>query len=324
MFPLIFIVLPIVLEMEQTERESQTVNVVIQSNTTAENLFNQFNNSSIAWVLEPLPANSTSDLTNSEDVRRVMIDMDVIFQYAAVTSGAKDIVNSPHMHVTDNAVMNSLLLREAYDQEAEHFIFPSCTIMYHSSDSPVKEADFNESVDIHPKYYGAGNTKTYLEKMCKFYSSKGKTKFTVLRQSNVYGPGDKFNLDTGHVFAATMVKVDQSNDVVNVWGTGEEERDLIHVSDLIKLLHLVVENQESKFELINAGSGKSVSISTLVKKIISASGKNLTVKYDKDKPTIKTKLAVDSSRAREIFGWRPTISLDSGINQTMKWYRRNK
>ena len=54
--------------MEQTERESQTVIVVIQSNTTAENLFNEFNNSSIAWVLEPLPVNSTSNLTNSEDV----------------------------------------------------------------------------------------------------------------------------------------------------------------------------------------------------------------------------------------------------------------
>ena len=265
-----------------------------------------------------------ADLTNPEDVRRVMIDVDIVFQYAAVTSGAKDIVNSPHMHITDNVIMNSLLLREAYEQEVDHFIFPSCTIMYQSSDVPVKETDFDESVDIHPKYYGAGNTKTYLEKMCKFYSSKGKTKFTILRQSNVYGPGDKFNLDTGHVFAATMVKVDQSDTVVNVWGTGEEERDLIHVSDLLKLLHLVIEKQESKFELVNVGCGKSISISDLVKKIINSSEKKLYIKYDESKPTIKTKLAVDVSRAKEIFDWSPVISLDWGIKNTLAWYRKNK
>ncbi len=265
-----------------------------------------------------------ADLTSSEDVRRVMIDVDVVFQYAAVTSGAKDIISSPHLHVTDNAVMNSLLLREAYDQEVEHFIFPSCTIMYHSSNLPIKETDFNESTGIHEKYYGAGNTKTYLEKMCRFYSSIGNTKFTVLRQSNIYGPKDKFNLDTGHVFAATIVKVDQAKSVVNVWGTGEEERDLVHVYDLVRLIHLVVDNQESKFELVNVGSGKSVSVSNLVKKIITASGKNLTIKYDKNKPTIKTKLAIDSNKAKQIFKWSPEISLESGIDQTLKWYRKNK
>ena len=265
-----------------------------------------------------------ADLTRPEDVRKVMSDVDIVFQYAAVTSGAKDIVAKPHIHITDNVIMNSLLLSEAYNQEVEHFVFPSCTIMYQSSDTPVKETDFNESVDIYSKYYGAGNTKVYLEKMCKFYASRGKTKFTVLRQSNVYGPKDKFNLDTGHVFAATMVKVEQSDAFVHVWGTGEEERDLIHVSDLLRLLHLVVENQKTEFELINVGAGESVSISSLVKKIIHTSGKNLKIKYDKDKPTIKTKLSVDTSKAKNVFGWQPIISLEDGIKQTMEWYRSNK
>ena len=141
------------------------------------------------------------DLTNSKDVQRIVTsDIDVILQYAAVTSGAKDIVSKPYVHVTDNAVMNSLLMREAFEKEVGHFIFPSCTLMYQSSDELLKETDVDENVDIFSKYYGAGNTKLYLEKMCKFYSDLGKTKFTVLRQSNIYGTYDKFDLERSHVF----------------------------------------------------------------------------------------------------------------------------
>ena len=126
-----------------------------------------------------------ADLTKSEHVKKVVKDVDIILQYAAVTTGAKDVVNRPYIHVTDNAIMNSLLFREAFEQKVKHLIFPSCTVMYQSSDEPVKESDFNESDDIYPKYYGGGNTKVYLEKMCKFYSTLGETKFTVLRQSNI-------------------------------------------------------------------------------------------------------------------------------------------
>jgi len=264
-----------------------------------------------------------ADLTNTKDVQRVVKGVDIILQYAAVTTGVKDVVNRPHIHVTDNAVMNSLLLREAFEQKIKHFVFPSCTVMYQSSEQPVKETDFDESVGLYPKYYGGGNTKVYLEKMCKFYSTIGKTKFTVLRQSNIYGPYDKFNLETGHVFAATVVKVNQSNESISVWGTGEEERDLLYVSDLVECIHSVIENQESQFQLINVGYGKSISVSNLVKKILDISGKKLHINYDEDKPTIKTKLALDVSKAFDLFEWQPKTELRHGINKTMKWYREN-
>ena len=264
-----------------------------------------------------------ADLTNMEDVKRVVKDVDIILQYAAVTTGIKDVVSRPHIHVTDNAVMNSLLLREAFEQKIKHFIFPSCTVMYQSSDQPVKETDFDESAGLYPKYYGGGNTKVYLEKMCKFYSTIGKTKFTVLRQSNIYGPYDKFNLETGHVFAATVVKVNQSNESIDVWGSGEEERDLLYVSDLVECIHSVIENQKSQFELINVGCGKSISVSNLVKKMLDISGKKLHINYDENKPTVKTKLAVDITRAKKTFNWNPKISLDVGIKNVLKWYEEN-
>ena len=106
--------------------------------------FTEFHNGNVEWVY--------ADLTKAEDVKKVVDGVDIILQYAAVTTGVKDVINKPYIHVTDNAVMNSLLLREAFEQKVKHFIFPSCTVMYQSSDVPMKESDFDESVDLYPKY----------------------------------------------------------------------------------------------------------------------------------------------------------------------------
>ena len=276
----------------------------------------EFHNGNVEWVY--------ADLTKAKDVKRVVAGVDIILQYAAVTTGVKDVINRPYIHVTDNAVMNSLLLREAFEQKVKHFIFPSCTVMYQSSDVPVKESDFDESVDLYSKYYGGGNTKVYIEKMCKFYSTLGDTKFTVMRQSNIYGPHDKFNLDIGHVFAATIVKVVEANDSIVVWGTGKEKRDLLYISDLVDCVNLIVEKQKSKFELVNVGYGKSISVSDLVKKIVDISGKNMYINYDGDKPTVDTKLVLDVGKAEKLFGWNPKISLDTGIKNTLEWYKETR
>ena len=195
--------------------------------------------------------------------------------------------------------------------------------MYQSSDVPMKESDFDESVDLYPKYYGGGNTKVYIEKMCKFYFTLGDTKFTVMRQSNIYGPHDKFNLDIGHVFAATIVKVSDAKDTIDVWGTGQEKRDLLYVSDLVDCVNSIVEKQKSKIELVNVGYGESISVSNLVKKIVDISGKNLYINYDKDKPTVDTKLVLDISKAKELFDWSPKLSLAAGIKDTLEWYKGN-
>ena len=108
-----------------------------------------------------------------------------------------------------------------------------------------------------------------------------------------------------------------------VWGTGEEERDLLYVSDIVSFIEEALDKQKSQFELINVGYGSSVSVANLVKMIIEASGKNLKIEYDATKPTIKTKVALDSTKAKKIFGWKPKISLKEGIKITMDWYKEN-
>ena len=262
-----------------------------------------------------------ADLRDAEDVSRVMQGVDVVLQYAATSTGAKDILSKPYMHVTDNALMGSLLLREAFDKKIKHFVMPSCTVMYRSSDGLISEEDFDENLGVSDTYYGAGNTKLYLEKMCKFYSGFGSMKTTVLRQSNIYGPYDDFSLDKSHVFGATIAKSMTYNDKLTVWGTGEEERDFLFVEDLVDLVDLAITKQTEAHQLVNASTGVSVSISNLVNTVVELCGRNLKVQYDPTKPTIKTKLAIDNNKAKQVFGWAPKVILREGIQRALDWYR---
>ena len=196
-------------------------------------------------------------------------------QFAATTSGAKDITERPYIHVTDNAVMNSYLLRESFEAKVKHFIFPSCTVMLQSKEQQTED-DFDPRLEINKNYFGVGNTKLYLEKMCQFYSTLG-LKTTVIRHSNVFGPHDKFDLEKSHVLGATIRKVLEASDgeSINVWGSGKARRDFIFIIDLINFIIKAYKNQEKSFGLYNCGMGYSVSINELVQKIIIASKKNL-------------------------------------------------
>ena len=264
-----------------------------------------------------------ADLTKKSDVEKVVKGMDVIIQAAAITSGAKDVVNNPVSHITDNAIINSLIFRAAHDYQIGHVVFFSCSVMYQSSSKLLKEIDFDANAEMYPKYFGGAWNKVYLEKMCEFYSMQANSKYTVIRHSNNYGPYDKFDLHKSHVFGATIAKVMSSDKHINVWGDGKEERDLLYISDLTDFVEKAINKQSNSFSLYNVGLGKSISISNLVKKIVKLSGKKLEIRYDLSKPSIKTTYALDCSKAYTELGWKPKISLDEGIKKTLEWYKLN-
>ena len=267
------------------------------------------------------------DLTSSEQVNALFRDneFDIVIQAAANTSGSKDITTKPYLHVTDNVIMNALILQACYDNAVGHFIFLSCGVMYSPDRSPVKEEDFFLDEGIYPKYFGVGWTKVYVEKMCEFYSSLGRTKHTVVRHSNTYGPYDKYDLEKSHMFGATISKVmnEPDNGEIVVWGDGTgTERDLLYISDVTDFIHCAL-RQESDFGLYNVGYGKSFSVKNIVEKIIKSSGKNLKITYDLSKPSINTKLALNSDKALRELGWKPKVSMEEGIDRTIKWYKEN-
>jgi len=266
------------------------------------------------------------DLTTQAGVDAAFNDIkfDIVIQAAATTSGSKDIVERPYLHVTDNAVMNSLILQACYDYNVEHFLFLSCGVMYNPDKSPVKETDFDLNEEIYKSYFGVGWTKVYIEKMSEFFAGLGKTKHTVIRHSNTYGPYDKYDLEKSHMFGATVTKVMEADegDEIIVWGDGSTERDLLYVDDVVDFIHKAIENQKNNYELYNVGYGKSFSVKEIVRKIIKISGKNVTIKHDITKPSINTKLALISEKAREELGWEPKTTLEEGIKKTIEWYKK--
>ena len=274
-----------------------------------------FSHPRIRWV--------QADLTNPREAATVMSGVNILIQAAATTSGVKDIFSKPHTHVTDNAVMNSYLFRLAHENGLQHVIFFSCTIMLASNPIAQTEEDFDANAKMHPRYFGAGWTKVYLEKMCQFYAQLGGTKFTAIRHSNVYGPHDKFDLETSHVCGATITKVMRASESVTIWGSGEETRDLLYVQDLVDMVTCVIEKQDVSFAIYNCGSGSSVSINDLVKKVIVESNKTLNLKYDLSMPTILNHLQLDCSKAKNDLSWIPKHSLSLGISKTVKWWQEN-
>ena len=267
-----------------------------------------------------------ADLTKKDDVDKVFhaqSNYDVVIQAAASTSGIMDTFNRPDFHVTDNAIMNSLILRAINNLSVKHFIFFSCTTMLQSSLKPQDENQFTGSVDPVDKYFGVGWTKVYVEKLCRFYSRIGKTKFSIIRHSNVYGPWDRNQLHNSHVCGSTITKVLTSSNEIEIWGSGQEKRDLIYVLDLIELVDLMISNQTSEYCLVNAGGENLISITDLTKLVIQLADNPLNIKYNSSKPTIDFSVTLDNSLAKKLFRWTPKTQLNEGLTKTIKFWREN-
>jgi GDP-L-fucose synthase len=265
-----------------------------------------------------------SDLTQAEFVKDLFTKVDVVLQAAATTSGARDIVNTPYIHVTDNAVMNSLIFRAAYEAKVKHLVFFSCSVMYKHSETVVKEIDLDLNAEFEKKYFAAAWTKLYLEKQAEFFSTIGDTKFTILRHSNIYGPFDKFDLERSHVFGATITKVlSNESGILEVWGDGSERRDFLYVDDLVEAVDFCIDRQRNKYRIYNIGSGKAVSVNELVSAVIRKSGKKLKIKHLLNAPSIPVNISLDCSRANSELGWSCSTSLDNGIELTIKWWNDN-
>jgi nucleoside-diphosphate-sugar epimerase len=110
---------------------------------------------------------------------------------------------------------------------------------------------------------------------------------------------------------------------INVWGTGEESRDLLYVEDLVKFVDAAITKQTTPYELFTVGVGKAVKVKDVIKKIIEHSGRELEMVHDLSKPTIPTSLYLNYNKAKEMLGWEPEVDLDNGIIKTINWYKEN-
>lgn len=265
----------------------------------------------------------TADLTSMEDCRRVVEDVDYVFMCAAVTSGAAVMVNTPLAHVTPNVVMNAQILDAAYQADVKKFVFISSSAAYPpSGDRPVREDELLDG-DPYETYYSVGWMKRYAEILCKVYAQKLAKPMTtvVVRPSNVYGPYDDFDFATSHMQSALMRRVVERNDPLEVWGTGDDVRDLIYIDDFLDGMLLAFEKTED-YLAINIASGQGNSVKQILQTILEVDGyTDADVRFDPTKPSTIPIRLVDTTMAADVLGFRARTTLRDGIKQTISWYR---
>ncbi len=263
-----------------------------------------------------------ADLTDRATVFNLTKNIDILFDYAAIATNFKDVVTKPYIHTTDNVVISSLLIRSAFENGVKHFIFPSCGYLYNHSAQPFKETDVDYN-NLPPKFMGAAWSKVYLEKMCEFYSTLGKTKFTVIRQANLYGPYDKSDLEVAHALPATIIKaLTTKTGSIQVWGDGTQKKDQLYIDDLLDLLEIMIEQKSNAFDFLNVGTGQFVTMKQMAEYATRFADKNIQIQYDTSMPSNDLYWCLDSSKAKKQFGWTPKISLEEGMKRTTEWYQK--
>ena len=143
--------------------------------------------------------------------------------------------------------------------------------------------------------------------------------------TNLYGPGDNFDLETSHVLAALLrkaheAKVNRHRELV-VWGTGEPRREFLHVDDFASAVLFLLENYDSP-EIINVGCGEDISIRCLAELIGEIVGFEGDLSWDRSKPDGTPRKLLDVSKIEKL-GWKATIALRNGIAQTYDWFLKH-
>jgi GDP-L-fucose synthase len=264
----------------------------------------------------------TGDLARPRVCRALVDDVRYVFHCAANTSGAWATATTPMTHVTPNVVMNAYLLEAAHDAHVEKFLWLSSTTGYPASDQPVKEEEMF-SGEPYEKYYFAGWMKRFTEVLCRMYGEKLNPGMTtlVLRPTNVYGPHDKFGFANSHVTAALIRKVVERHDPIEVWGTGDDVRDLIYVDDFVEAMLLAMNNLD-RHTVMNIGSGTGTRVKEVLRTILELEDwTDAPVTFNPAKPTMIPMRLVDTSKAESLLGFRARTGIREGLRKTIDWYR---
>jgi GDP-L-fucose synthase len=267
----------------------------------------------------------TLDLRRPEQCARAVEGMDYVFLCAAHTSGAAVIRTTPLVHITPNVLINTLMLEAAHKAGVAKFCFISSGAAYPpTGDRPVREAEMFDG-DPHDVYFAAGWMKRYAEILCRTYAEKIASPMptVVVRPSNVYGPYDKYDFAVSHVTAALIRRVVERQSPLEVWGTGEDIRDLIYVDDFVEGL-LAAFATDRPYLAVNICSGQGHSVRQILQKILAADGHDTAdVRYDPSRPSTIPVRLMDNSAARKELGFEVRTSLEDGLSRTLAWYRQN-
>jgi GDP-L-fucose synthase len=267
---------------------------------------------------------ATLDLRQPEHCARAVEGMDYVFLCAAHTSGAAVIRTTPLVHITPNVLINTLMLEAAHRAGVARFCFISSGAAYPpTADRPVREEEMFDS-DPHEVYFAAGWMKRYAEVLCRTYAEKiaNPMPTVVVRPSNVYGPYDKFDFAVSHVTAALIRRVVERHSPLEVWGNGQDIRDLVYIDDFVEGM-LTAFAADHSYLAVNICAGAGHSVREILDKILKVDGyAGADVRYDPSRPSTIPVRLMDNSLARRL-GFEARTSLEDGLRRTLDWYRKN-
>ncbi|MBF0460625.1 MAG: NAD-dependent epimerase/dehydratase family protein [Magnetococcales bacterium] len=262
----------------------------------------------------------TADLTDQGQCRRVMAGVQYVFHCAGAVSAAGVTVHNPMSAITANLTLTANVLEAAMATGVERILIFGSSTGYPVADYPIREEEM-WSGPPHPSYFGYGWMRRYLECMAEFVHQRG-VKVALVRPTAIYGRHDNFSADTSHVIPALIRKAVNGMDPFEVWGTGDEIRDFLHVEDMVRGCLLAVE-KVSVFDPVNIGYGQVITVRDIVETILRVVGHDGRIFFDASKPTTIPVRMVDVTKAREWLGFEPSITLENGLMDTVKWFRDN-
>jgi len=277
------------------------------------------------------------DLTDQSAVRSFFERErpEIVVLAAAKVGGILANSTYPGEFIYENLMIQTNLIHWSQKLEAKRLLFLGSSCIYPKlAPQPMKE-EYLLTGSLEPTNDAYAIAKIAGVKMCEAYNQQFGTNYLSVMPTNLYGPGDNFDLANSHVLPALIRKFHEARekgaDEVVVWGSGSPRREFLYVDDMaeacVHILGLpdtiydeIVKNMKPC--LINIGMGKDITIkelAELVKEIVSFTGK---IVFDTSKPDGTPQKLLDISRIDKL-GWQAKISLREGITSTYDWYKKN-
>jgi GDP-L-fucose synthase len=267
------------------------------------------------------------DLRKLSDIDRALADgkPDLIIHLAAIVGGIGANRENPGRFFYDNSIMGIQLIEQARQTGVAKFVVIGTVCAYPKfTPVPFHEEDLWNG---YPEETNApyGLAKKMLLVQAQAYRDQYGFNAIYLLPVNLYGPGDNFNPESSHVIPALIKKCidarESGESFIEAWGTGSASREFLYVDDAARGIVLAAERYDGR-DPINLGVGSEITIRDLLELIARLTGFSGEIRWDHSKPDGQPRRALDTSRAREAFGFTAGTSFEDGLRATIEWYER--